>query len=191
MAKLGSRVGEHAGTSAQLAAAIETEFVEIYRKQVAGMMLMLGALVPAHVAEEIAQDVFLIVWNADRYCAELGTRRGYLHGIARHKALDWIRGQYSAENRDRRWAALRNGDPSFDDSVCAADDAARVRRAVQSLGCAKREVISLAYFGGLSYRQVAIALNVPEGTVKTRIRDGLAQLRRQLEHRGLVDRVLR
>lgn len=180
MGQLGRRVGFHAVASAELASAIEVEFVETYRKHVSGMMVLLQTLVPAHVAEEIAHDVFVIVWSADGYRAELGTRRGYLHGIARHKALDWIRRQYSAEDRDRRWAALGGGDGSFEELVCAADDAARVRRALQSLGSAKREAISLAYFGGLSYRQVAVALDLPEGTVKTRIRDGLTQLRQQL-----------
>ena len=162
------------------AAAVEVGFTATYRQHSAGMLAMLRQLVPAHVAEEITQEVFLAVLSSDSYDPGRGTQRAYLYGIGRHKALDWIRRRYAEEDRDRRCAARRNIDQSLEEALCAADEAAGVRRALEALGHDKRQAILLAYFGGLSYRKVALALNVPEGTIKTRIRDGLIQLRHDL-----------
>ncbi len=156
------------------------DFASMYRDHADGLMAMLVGLVPRHVAEEIIQDVFAVVWRADRFDPRMGSRRSYLRGIARHKAVDWLRRNSSIAERERRWAMLAERDHAIDDGVCASDQAARVRLALSSLRADRRQAIVLAYFGGMSYRQVAIELDVPEGTIKSRIRDGLQQLRAQL-----------
>lgn len=158
----------------------ETNFASLYRTHFAELMAMLGALVPSHVAEEITQEVFTVVWQMDGFDPMQGPRRAYLRGIARNKAIDWLRRNSSKAEREGRWATMTHHDDPVDEHVCATDQAVRVRRALVLLGAERRQAIALAYYGGLSYRQVAIALDVPEGTVKTRIRQGLLQLRAQL-----------
>jgi RNA polymerase sigma-70 factor (ECF subfamily) len=70
--------------------------------------------------------------------------------------------------------------PDVADQVVASIEATRVRKAVERLTAMQREAVELAYFGGHTYREVAVLLNVPEGTVKTRIRDGMIRLRDEL-----------
>lgn len=158
----------------------KTDFASMYRAHFADLIAMLGALVPSQVAEEIAQEVFTVVWQMDGFDPMQGPRRSYLRGIARNKAIDWLRRNSSKAEREGRWATMAQHNDPVDEHVCAADQAARVHAALVLLGADRRQAIALAYYGGLSYRQVAIALDVPEGTVKTRIRQGLLQLRAQL-----------
>jgi RNA polymerase sigma-70 factor (ECF subfamily) len=66
-----------------------------------------------------------------------------------------------------------------------SDRRGRVRKAVEKLPSAQREAIMLAYFGGLTYREVAEHLGIPEGTAKSRMRDGLMTLRGLLERHGI------
>jgi RNA polymerase sigma-70 factor (ECF subfamily) len=66
------------------------------------------------------------------------------------------------------------------DQVVATMEATRVRRALERLTTIQRQAVELAYFGGHSYREVAVLMNVPEGTIKTRIRDGMIRLRDEL-----------
>ncbi len=129
------------------------------------------------LAEEVAQDVLLILWwEPERFDAAKGSLRSFLVGAARFKAVDRVRKE---EREHSRQALLVESSDFFE--VAPADtgaaDAMDVRSAISQLPTAKRDVIFLAYYKGLTYREVARVLDLPEGTVKTRIRDALVKLK--------------
>jgi RNA polymerase sigma factor (sigma-70 family) len=136
------------------------------------------------LAEDVVQDSFLGVWrNAARYAELKGSVRGWLLAIVRHRAIDALRrrkaGVALGEESDAPLpAALTIPDPWPE--VAGRLEAEQVRRALASLPPAQREVIELAYFDGLTQREVAARTRAPLGTVKSRMRLGLVALREQL-----------
>ena len=128
----------------------------------------------ASLAEEAAQDAFVHLWRRPgSFDPGRGSLKTFLSTIARNKAIDLVRKE---EARERVRGSLPPGTPDralFDD----VDNRAELRHAFRSLTDIQREALYLAYFEGLSYRQVAHALGVPEGTAKTRLRDGLLRMR--------------
>jgi RNA polymerase sigma-70 factor (ECF subfamily) len=137
-------------------------------------------------AEEVTQEVFVEVWRvAPRFDAARGSVGAWVATIAHRRAVDRVRSEQSARERADRVA--RQAEPPRDevaDSVVddqqSAFDQARVRRALGRLTEAQRQSIELAYFSGYTYREVALVLGLPEGTIKTRIRDGMIRLRDEL-----------
>jgi RNA polymerase sigma-70 factor (ECF subfamily) len=102
--------------------------------------------------------------------------------MAHRRAVDRVRSVSSEAARDERYAAA-SADRPVDDVWAGVEqrlDAERVRKGMESLTAIQREAITLAYFGGYSQSQVSQLLNLPLGTVKTRIRDGLIGLRNSL-----------
>lgn len=102
--------------------------------------------------------------------------------MAHRRAVDRVRSVSSDAARDERYAAA-TADRTVDDVWADVEqrlDADRVRKGMASLTAIQREALTLAYLGGYSQSQVAQLLNLPLGTVKTRIRDGLIGLRRAL-----------
>lgn len=131
------------------------------------------------MAEEITQEVFVEIWRlAPRYDAGKGSARSWAATIAHRRAVDCVR---SEESRRRREETDGRKETAAFDSVSetVGDDLERERvvRALETLSETQREAVALAYYGGHTYREVAALLDVPEGTVKTRIRDGLIRLR--------------
>jgi RNA polymerase sigma-70 factor (ECF subfamily) len=129
-------------------------------------------------AEDVTQDVFVWLWERpDRFDPERGSLRAFLTVVSRRRAIDWIR-RHDADRRraDRaaQEAPLVLDDPA--DDVSDRDDAAKVRAAVAALPADQRDCVNLAFFGGLSYREVALKLGIPEGTAKSRLRLALAKL---------------
>ena len=116
-----------------------------------------------------------------------GSLRTYLTLRARHRALDLVRSDLRRAGREGRHARLlptpRQATPS--DEVAEADTAATVRAAVLRLPPDQRRVVELAYFGGLSYRDVAQQMGIPEGTAKSRVRLALAKLETLLDRQLL------
>jgi RNA polymerase sigma-70 factor, ECF subfamily len=131
------------------------------------------------LAEEVAQEVFLDVWRkATRFDPAKGSARSWIATIAHHRAVDRVRSEESSRARDERDQRVQPGDTeSVEGDVEQRMEHERVRRALDHLTAAQRQTIELAYYGGHTYRQVAVLLDMPEGTVKTRIRDGLVRLR--------------
>ena len=128
------------------------------------------------LAEEAAQDTLLVLWwEPTRFDAFRGSLRSFLVGVARFKAIDVVRHEESARTRD----VLATAEDVLiaPSGATAVEDAMVVRDAISQLPESKREVIFLAYFRGLTYREVSNALGIPEGTVKTRIRSSLISLR--------------
>ena len=129
------------------------------------------------LAEEVAQDTLLILWwRPERFDSSKGSIRSMLMGIARYKAIDLVRQEEAVRSKESLLAdASRFFEmPSRESQV---EDEMVVRSAVSSLPETKREVIFLAFYKGLTYREVAEVLGLPEGTVKTRMRDSLIRLR--------------
>jgi RNA polymerase sigma-70 factor, ECF subfamily len=146
-------------------------------------------------AEEVLQETFVRVWSrAETYNALLGSPATWLARIARNRAIDRLR------------ARRVRGDVAIEPSVHTADDAPRsgepvtrdtpetllegrttagaVRTALATLTPAQRVLIEAAFFEGYTHSELAIRFDVPVGTVKTRIRTGLAAMR------GLLEQVL-
>lgn len=134
---------------------------------------------PAH-AEEVTQEAYLDAWRSStRYDAERGSAAGWLLTIVHRKAVDRIRSVEAATARDETWN--RETEPVEHDQTSEAAhaslEAARVRGAVATLTDVQRQAVELTYFGGYTHTEVATLLDVPLGTAKTRIRDGLIRLR--------------
>jgi RNA polymerase sigma-70 factor (ECF subfamily) len=131
-------------------------------------------------AEEVAQEALLEVWRtAGRFDPARGQALAWVLTIAHRRAVDRVRSEQAAAEREAR-AASAAAPPAADEVaevVAASLEAERVRHCLDGLSGPQRESITLAYYSGLSYPQVASALGVALGTVKTRIRDGLRRLR--------------
>ena len=134
---------------------------------------------PAH-AEEVAQEAYLDAWRSSaRYDAARGSAAGWFLTIVHRKAVDRVRSVEAATARDEGWNR-ETAPVDHDQTVEAAHaslEAARVRGAVATLTDVQRQAVELTYFGGYTHTEVATLLDVPLGTAKTRIRDGLIRLR--------------
>jgi RNA polymerase sigma-70 factor, ECF subfamily len=140
-------------------------------------------------AEEVTQTVFLELWShAERYDPARGAVRSWLLAQSHGRAVDHVRSETARRRRQDRDAQLSMVPPSAEVEVAvhAAALALDVRRAVDALPPGEREAILLAYFGGHSYRETAQLLDQPEGTVKSRIRSALQNLRRTLAAEGVT-----
>jgi RNA polymerase sigma-70 factor (ECF subfamily) len=129
-------------------------------------------------SEEVAQEVLLDVWrSASRFDASLGSAVAWVSTLAHRRAVDRVRSEQKAAERELRVATSSIAYDEVTEAVEARLDRERVRRCLRSLTDLQRESVTLAYYGGYTYRQVAELLGVPVGTVKTRMRDGLIRLR--------------
>jgi RNA polymerase sigma-70 factor, ECF subfamily len=143
----------------------------------------------AHEAEEVVQTVFVNLWSTpERFDPNRGSLRSWLLAQAHRRAVDLVRAEVARRRRQTREAQLSAVPPSddVDTSVHTAALAQEVREAVEALPPGERDAIMLAYFGGRTYRETAALLGQPEGTVKSRIRSGLQNLRRALRAKGVT-----
>jgi RNA polymerase sigma-70 factor, ECF subfamily len=130
-------------------------------------------------SEEVTQEVFLELWStAEQYDPGKGSAAGWAMMIARRRAIDRVRSSVASSVRDQQAAAPPTGlwDQTHE-AAAEALDRERLARSLNKLTGPQREVITLAYFGGHTHRQVAAILGAPLGTVKGRIREALIKLR--------------
>ncbi|MDQ1752897.1 MAG: polymerase sigma-70 factor, subfamily [Pseudonocardiales bacterium] len=159
----------------------EQAFATLYDQtssRVYGMVLRV--IRDAAQAAEVTQDVYLEVWRqAARFDASRSAVMPWLLMIAHRRAVDRVRSAQSSVERDNRYAELTTDRPydSVSEQVHISMESQRVRKVMNDLTDAQREAVSLAYFGGYTHNEVADLLQLPLGTVKTRIRDGLIRLR--------------
>ena len=157
------------------------ELYDRYGRTVFGVLYrILGAPEPA---EEVAQDAFHAVWRrASTYRADRGSVRTWLLAIARNAAIDWRRTKGKRGEREAKidLVAELTEETRVDDRVIASLRAERVRAAVAALPSEQRVVLSLAFWSGLSQAEIATRTGAPLGTVKSRVRLGMAKLRDQL-----------
>jgi RNA polymerase sigma-70 factor (ECF subfamily) len=129
-------------------------------------------------SEEVAQEVLLEVWRtATRFDPAMGGAATWVTTIAHRRAIDRIRATTAAASREFKNADVSPPHDEVAEAVEASLDRERVRRCLDGLTDIQRESITLAYYGGHSYRQVAELLHVTLGAIKTRIRDGLIRMR--------------
>jgi RNA polymerase sigma-70 factor, ECF subfamily len=158
------------------------ELFELVSSQVLGVSLRV--LRDRALAEEVSQEVMVEVWKkADRFDPDRGSASGWITTLTHRRAVDRVRSEQAGRDRDDR-VSRRDEPRAFDavaDEVEVRLDHWQVRQAMASLTDRQREAIELAYFGGHTYRDVARVLDIPEGTAKSRLRDGLLRLRESLE----------
>lgn len=154
-------------------AALE-EVIALHGATVYGLARMI--IGDAARAEEVVQDTMLVLWDTpEAFDPRRGRLRTFLTGIARNKAIDLVRREVSRRATAERVAFQPEAAATRVDETVGRSLAAR--EALRLVNPDQRQAIFLAYFGGLTYREVAERLRVPEGTVKTRIRDGLTRMR--------------
>jgi RNA polymerase sigma-70 factor, ECF subfamily len=150
------------------------------------------------VAEEVVQDVFVKLWgNPSVFTPERGKFSGWLLTLVHNRSVDKLRRAKSGikantvpldiENESGMSLAevIPDAGPSPDDRAWTQEKGTIVRHALKMLPEVQRQALSLAYFGGLTQKEIAERLNEPLGTIKTRTRSGLQQLRRLLQHEGV------
>lgn len=181
-------------SDAQLVTAVgrysEVALAEVYRRHGGAVFgLARRVLQNAAEAEDVVQEVFLRLWNEpDRFDAGRGSLRSYLLAQSHARAVDVVRSQNARRAREARDAnqAARAGydleNEAWDLSV-----AHQVARALASLPDEERRAIELAYFEGRTYVEVARLLDQPEGTVKSRIRNGMRRMRSTMITSGVRD----
>lgn len=131
-------------------------------------------------SEEVTQEVLIEVWRqAPRYRPDKGTVMTWVLTIAHRRAVDRVRSAQAATAREQDTAAREHARPydEVSEQVEIRLEGEQVRRCVRGLTELQRQAVSLAYYGGLTYREVAETLHTPLPTVKTRLRDGLIRLR--------------
>lgn len=134
---------------------------------------------PSH-AEEVSQEVFVEIWRtASRFDPSRGSVRTWATTLAHRRAVDRVRSEQASTDRERR-AAAGDKSPAYDqvvEEVTASLEQEQVRRCLGSLTDLQRQAVTLAYYVGYNYREVAEVLGANLATVKTRMRDGLIRLR--------------
>ncbi|MFE5617841.1 sigma-70 family RNA polymerase sigma factor [Streptomyces sp. NPDC056470] len=131
-------------------------------------------------SEEVAQEVLVEVWRtAARYEPSRGSVMTWVLTLAHRRAVDRVRSEQAASDREARVALLEHT-PAYDEVVEQVElrlEREQLRRCLRGLTELQRQSVTLAYYRGLTYREVAELLTLPLGTVKTRLRDGLIRLR--------------
>jgi RNA polymerase sigma-70 factor (ECF subfamily) len=129
-------------------------------------------------SEEVMQEVLLDVWRtAARFDPAVGSASAWVMTMAPRRAVDRVRSEQRSAERELRAATANVEYDEVTDAVEARLEQERVRRCLAALTDLQRESVTLAYYKGLSYPEVAQLLGVAVGTVKTRMRDGLIRLR--------------
>lgn len=177
-ADLGQRL---AGLLARIAGGDQSAFAEFYQltsRRVFGMARRV--LIDPELSEDTTQEVFLQVWqSAGKFNPEAGSPLSWLMTISHRRAVDKVRSAQSATDREAKYGA--SSQDVAHDSVSAEVDskleAEAVVRCLETLTDTQQESVRLAYYGGLTYREVAEELNAAVPTIKSRIRDGLIRLK--------------
>jgi RNA polymerase sigma-70 factor (ECF subfamily) len=155
-----------------------TAFYDLVSSRVYG--LIVRVLRDPAQAEEVAQEAFVEVWRtAARFDPAKGSATAWAFTIAHRRAVDRVRSEQAGADRVRRVAA-NSAETPYDevvDEVTARLEQQQVRRCLKTLTELQREAITLAYYGGYTYREVAGLLSTALPTIKTRMRDGLIRLR--------------
>lgn len=136
-------------------------------------------------AEDLTHDVFLVIWeHPERYLPEIGPFAPWFYRVTRNRCIDVLR-------RARREThpgdhnifelTLPDTEPDPSDQAWIRMESHRARMALRALPPNQRTVIELAYFCGMTQREMAEHLHEPLGTIKTRVRTGLLRLRDMLE----------
>ena len=157
----------------------------LYDRYAGGVFsLAVHMLGDAGAAEEVTQDVFLNVWRrASTYHIQRGKVTAWLFSIAHHRTIDELRRRRREQTWMQHGVDLTNRPSETDDPVeytKSQFESGHIKDALETLRPEQREVVVLAYFGGLTHSEIAARLGHPLGTVKTRMRLALKRLRESL-----------
>jgi len=166
----------------------EAALAEVYRRHGAAVFgLCTRVLGNQAMAEDVTQELFLRLWNEPhRFDPQRGALRSFLQREAHSRSIERVRSEDARRRREERsHRELVEDPPTVEVEVEARVESQQLRNALSSLAPNERRAIELAYFGGLSYRDVALELGQPEGTVKSRIRAGLRTLAAMIDSNEL------
>ncbi|HKS36907.1 MAG TPA: sigma-70 family RNA polymerase sigma factor [Verrucomicrobiae bacterium] len=171
----------------RIAAQDQQALAEFY-DQTAGLLYStaLRILGDPHETDEVIQDVFVQIWNkAAMFDARLGAPLHWTLGITRNRCIDRLRARQrrSCLLEDLVEASAIESVPSMPPGRMglSVDELTAVRSAVKGLPYEQRQAIAMAFFRGMTHREIAKALNEPLGTTKARIRRGMVKLRESLQ----------
>lgn len=168
---------------------------QLYQRYHVVLYSLIYRMVADHqVAEDLLQEAFLAAWrHARSYSPQAGAVRSWLISIVHHRTIDYLRAvrRRAGHFQEASWEEVDQ------DERCAAPDVwhevwrsvqnTQVRQALMQIPIEQRMVIELAYFQGWTHTEIAEGCHLPLGTVKTRIRSGLMQLKRELEQMGFTE----
>ncbi|MHA7295252.1 ECF RNA polymerase sigma factor SigK [Arthrobacter sp. HLT1-21] len=162
-----------------------TALYEVTCKRVYG--LVLRVIKNPAIAAEVVQEVYLLLWtSAGQFDADRGSPQSWIFTLAHRRAVDRVRSEQSSIGRDAAYSqrAAAVGQDSVEDTVHHTMMSESVRKCLASLTPRQAEAINLAYYGGLTYVQVAETLQIKLPTAKSRIQAGLIRLRNAMEADG-------
>jgi RNA polymerase sigma-70 factor (ECF subfamily) len=156
-------------------------FALIYDRHATKAFSLARSICGVAAAEDVTQESFYSVWKSrGQFNSERASVRAWIFSTVRHRAIDWLRRE---SPKNRRSVGLAESIPleakeRTEREAVRRDEGGRVRAVLGGLPSDQRQVIVLAYFGGMSQSEIARDLEVPIGTVKGRTRLGLEKLRR-------------
>lgn len=177
-ADLNHRLGELLARIANGDQGAFAQFYELTSRRVFGMARRV--LIDPELSEDTAQEVFLQVWqNAGKFNPDAGSPLAWLMTISHRRAVDKVRSSQSATDREAKYGASSQeiDHDSVSDAVGSRLEAEAVARCLDTLTETQQQSVRLAYYGGLTYREVAEKLDAAVPTIKSRIRDGLIRLK--------------
>lgn len=162
----------------------EQAFAQVYQHTSSAVFGALLRIVNHRAeAEDLLQDVYMALWQRRLvFDAQRGDVLPWLLTVARHRAISYLRKRQHATLDDSLMSSLPSDAESPPDVHEKKHDRQRLALAMATLSAQQRQAITIAYFGGFTYSELAQTLGVPEGTVKSWIRRGLARLRAMLEY---------
>jgi RNA polymerase sigma-70 factor (ECF subfamily) len=132
-------------------------------------------------AEEVVQEAYLSAWRqSGRFDAKRGRPESWFLTIVHRAAVDRVRSVEASSRREQHYTQHDQSIPEPDSTASAVHQTFEARRVHGALGALterQRQAVELAYWGGYTHTEVAGLLDIPVGTAKTRIRDGLIRLR--------------
>jgi RNA polymerase sigma-70 factor (ECF subfamily) len=174
--------GEDATLMRSIAARDESALAVLYDRHAVSLYSLIRRIVHDEaVAEEILQDVFLHVWKvAPRFDQARGQLRGWLLVMARNRALSHLRKRQDVLADDMDLYAVPTA--GMQETVAVQNElTAKIRTALEELPAELSDLFELAYFEGMTHSEIAKRTGQPLGTVKTRLRSGLTNLRRAFQ----------
>lgn len=170
----------------QVRAGSEDALAQLYDRHATTVYsIAIGLLRDQSRAEDVTHDVFITLWqHPDRYNPAVGRFAPWFYRVARNRTIDVLRQRRREVNPAESEvfeATLADSGPSPSEVILSQADAQRVRQALTRLSDDQRRLIELAYFSGMTQSEMAEKLDIPLGTVKTRVRTGLRRLRAILE----------
>jgi len=173
MADLLRRIAERADPAAF------RELYETFGPRVKAYMMRRGA--DAGTAEDLAQETLLTVWRkAALYAGDKGSMTTWVFTIARNLRIDRLRREVPWQELPEGRLAEASGDPQPDEAMADKERQERVQAALAELPAEQQQVVALAYLEGLSHSEIAARLDMPLGTVKSRMRIAYQKIRSAL-----------